>query len=69
MADAARSLGVHESTLFRWARDGVDGQQLRLVKIGGRTGVCEDDVRAFVDAVSRQPRGQAGGRAKGRGHA
>lgn len=58
VADAARGLGVHEATLFRWAREGVAGHRLRLIKVGGRTGVCASDVEAFVLAVSSQPRGR-----------
>lgn len=64
IADAAAELGVHTSTLFRWARRGVRGHRLRLTRIGGRTGVTSADLRALIRNVNAEPTAEAalGGR-------
>lgn len=62
---------VHISTLFRWAREGVNGVVLETVHIGSRRYTSHEAIARFVRAVSsaRSPQGaveQVSERSKGR---
>jgi len=49
MAEVARSLDVHVSTIWRWASPGgVGGRRLPTIKIGGRKLVLRDDLESFL---------------------
>lgn len=52
LTDLASVLGVHPSTVFRWAGQGVRGTRLQITRIGGRTGVTPSDVRGFLAALN-----------------
>ncbi|MBA3312627.1 MAG: helix-turn-helix domain-containing protein [Planctomycetota bacterium] len=55
LSKAARTLGVHVSTLHRWRLNGVRGHRLRVVRIGGRSYVLRDELERFVAALSDPP--------------
>ncbi len=55
LSKAARTLGVHVSTLHRWRLNGVRGHRLRVVRIGGRSYVLKDELERFVAALSDPP--------------
>ena len=48
VVEAAPVIGVGRSTVFSLIKSG----KLRAVKIGGRTLIRPDDLRAFVDSIS-----------------
>lgn len=52
MSAAASRLGVHISTLFRWAQRGVRGRKLPTVVIGGQRYVLERDLEQFLEALN-----------------
>lgn len=55
LSEAARRLGVHTSTLHRWANPGLRGRKLRVVRIGGRSYVLESDLERFIAHFSDPP--------------
>jgi len=49
IAEVARHLDVHVSTVWRWASPrGVGGTRLRTIKIGGRKLVLREDLESFL---------------------
>jgi len=52
MAEAARRVGVHVATIFRWKLKGVRGHKLPTVVIGGRRYVLQKDLDAFLAALN-----------------
>ena len=49
----AKSIGVHVSSVYRWGSEkGVRGRRLRLLRIGGRTYVDDNDWSNFLDALN-----------------
>ncbi|MDQ3702195.1 MAG: helix-turn-helix domain-containing protein [Chloroflexota bacterium] len=48
MSQAAKLLGVHVATVWRWTLHGVRGRRLRTVSVGGRRYVLDDDLTAFL---------------------
>lgn len=52
LTELANVLGVHPSTVFRWAGKGVRGRRLPTTKIGGRTGVTPEDLERFIRALN-----------------
>ena len=59
LGDLSRALGVHQATLFRWARRGVRGVRLRTTKLGGRTGVCSAELSRFLEQLNTAKKPQA----------
>lgn len=52
MSQAARRLGVHVSTVWRWRLRGVRGQRLKTVVIGGTRYVLETDLHKFLSDLN-----------------
>lgn len=52
IAQLARREGVHAATPWRWILNGVKGQKLRAVRIGGRRYVLECDWQRFIAALN-----------------
>lgn len=52
LSKAARRVGVHTGTLWRWALSGVGGRKLVTVKIGGRRFVLVRDLEEFLEAAN-----------------
>lgn len=48
VAEAARLLDVHPSTLWRWASRGIGGQRLPMLRLGGRRVVMRSDLDTFL---------------------
>jgi hypothetical protein len=49
----AQSLGVHVSSIYRWGSPkGVRGHRLKLLRIGGRTYVDDNDWASFLAALN-----------------
>jgi excisionase family DNA binding protein len=48
--DAATELGVCRTMVFRFLKDGA----LKKIKLGRRTLIRSDDLRAFIDATAQQ---------------
>jgi excisionase family DNA binding protein len=46
--DAARLLGVHSSTIFRWQLRGCGGHKLRMLKAGGARRIALSDLQDFI---------------------
>ena len=45
---AAERLGVHVTTVWRWATDGVNGRKLPTIRVGGRRFVMRTDLDTFL---------------------
>lgn len=52
LSAAARRVGVHAATIWRWTHSGVGGHKLESVRIGGRRYVLEKDISAFLDRLN-----------------
>jgi hypothetical protein len=54
LRQVARSLpeNISPSTVWRWVKHGIDGIRLKAVSIGSKYYCSEDDLRAFVAAVT-----------------
>jgi hypothetical protein len=59
IVDTARINGVlnlptppHCVTLHRWCTRGVGGHRLNKVRVGGRTYIAANDLRAFITAIN-----------------
>ncbi len=68
--EAARRLGVHTSSLWRWILTGTRGRKLRTFLVGGRRYVLVADLEAFLasgltspQSIATQPPVAAGARA------
>lgn len=62
LKEAARRLSVHIATVHRWRLRGVGGVRLRVVKIGGRAFVTNDDLETFINRLSDSSPTDAAGR-------
>ena len=45
---AAERLGVHVTTVWRWATDGVSGRKLPTIRVGGQRFVMRADLDTFL---------------------
>jgi hypothetical protein len=61
LVELAERLGVHQSTVFRWAQHGVRGVRLRVTKCGGRSTVTAVDLRRFFERLNLQKDPARGG--------
>lgn len=52
ISEAARRLGVHTATVWRWTLRGVRGHRLRTVHVGGRRHVLAHDLEQFLIALN-----------------
>ena len=52
--EAARRLGVHPSSLWRWILTGTRGRKLRTFLVGGRRYILVADLEAFL-AAGQEP--------------
>ena len=52
--EAARRLGVHPSSLWRWILTGARGRKLRTFLVGGRRYILVADLEAFL-AAGQEP--------------
>jgi hypothetical protein len=50
---AARRIGRHSATIWRWCTQGVGGRVLPSVMLGGRLEILESDLEDFVRAGRR----------------
>jgi len=48
VAEAARLLDLHPSTLWRWASRGIGGQRLPMLRLGGRRIILRRDLDNFL---------------------
>ncbi|MGC1274886.1 MAG: helix-turn-helix domain-containing protein [Planctomycetaceae bacterium] len=55
LTEAARSLGVHVSTLHRWRLKGLRGRKLRFVRCGAKSYILRDELEQFIAAMSDPP--------------
>lgn len=55
LAEAARKVHCHVSTLHRWRLKGVGGVKLKVTRIGGRSYVLRDDLESFIAERSDPP--------------
>lgn len=55
LAEAARELGLHISTLHRWRLKGVRGRKFPTVLVGGRRYVLRRDLQDFVNGDQLEP--------------
>ncbi|MGA2439589.1 MAG: helix-turn-helix domain-containing protein [Tepidisphaeraceae bacterium] len=56
MSKAAKLVGVHIATMWRWYLHGVRGHKLPARLVGGRRYVLAADLDAFLNAIDSGPR-------------
>lgn len=57
MREAARHVGVHLATLWRWWLHGVRGRRLDTFLVGGRRYVYLDSLESFTSPAPTTPSG------------
>jgi len=50
LSQAARKVGVHVSTIWRWTLHGVQGRRLASFHVGGRRYVLREELERFLEA-------------------
>jgi hypothetical protein len=58
IAELAKALDVHISSVWRWSLRGVRGHQLRTVHIGGRRRILREDALIFLGDLNASSGGE-----------
>jgi len=47
---------IHLSTLYRWAQNGVRGERLETIRVGGTICTSTESLQRFCDRLSKEPK-------------